>query len=122
MKILNLYITNLKSNIKDNSILEVPYDIILEGFGNVNQEIESTLISTIEQYRSIKGENSRPLLGLLWFYKCHDDILLQLEEKYTSPPRKIPFKYDSSGKNNIKLEKNVLKPINKNKLKKKKKK
>ena len=116
IQILNLYITNLKSNIKDNSILEVPYDIILEGFGNVNQEIESTLISTIEQYRSIKGENSRPLLGLLWFYKCHDDILLQLEEKYTSPPRKIPFKYDSSGKNNIKLEKNVLKPINKNKL------
>ena len=117
IQMLNLYITNLKSNIKDNTILEVPYDIILEGFGNVNQEIESTLIETIDQHRAIKGTNSKPLLGLLWFFKSHDDVLLRLEEKYTIKPKKIPFKYEKQNKNNnIKNEKIGLKPINKNKI------
>ena len=126
IQILNLYITNIKSNIKDNSILEVPYDIILEGFGNVNQEIEATLINIIEQYRSIKGENSKPLLGLLWFFKSHDDVILRLEEKFSTEPKKAPFRGNiepnnlNMGKSNNKtiniMEKNNLKPINKNKL------
>ena len=116
-KILNLYITNLKSNIIDNTILEVPYDILLEGFGNVNQEIETTLINTIDQYRSIKGKNSKPLLGLLWFYKSHDDVLLRIEEKYAIHPKKIQSKNEKQNKiKNVKNEKNNLKPINKNKL------
>ena len=108
-QMLNLYITNLKSDIKDNTILEVPYDILLEGFGNVNQEIESTLINTIDQYRAIKGVNSKPLLGLLWFFKSHDDVLLRLEEKYTIHPKKI------EKPNKINNSKNNLKPINKSK-------
>ena len=123
IQILNLYISNIKSNIKDNSILEVPYDIILEGFGNVNQEIEPTLINTVEQYRSIKGENSKSLLGLLWFFKSHDDVLLRLEEKYSTEPKKVPFSRKNSEninnkteKLNNKIDKNNLKPINKNKL------
>ena len=113
--ILNQYITNLKSNIIDNTILEVPYDILLEGFGNVNQEIESSLINTIDQFRSIKGKNSKPLLGLLWFFKSHDDVLLRLEEKYTIRPKKIQTKIEKQNKIN-KNEKTFLKPINKNKL------
>ena len=119
IQILNLYITNIKNNIKDNSILEVPYDILLEGFGNVNQEIESTLISVIDKYRAIKGVNSKPLLGLLWFYKSHDDVIMQLEEKYSTEPKKAPFRMGSENNNikNSKIEnKNMLKPINKNKL------
>ena len=113
IQMLTLYITNLKSNVIDNTILEVPYDILLEGFGNVNQEIESTLINTIDQYRSIKGKNSKPLLGLLWFYKSHDDVLLRLEEKYTVKPKKIQTNKNNNGTKN---EKTVLKPINKNKF------
>ena len=109
-QMLNLYITNLKSNIIDNTILEVPYDILLEGFGDVNQEIESTLINTIDQYRSIKGLNSKPLLGLLWFFKSHDDVLLRLEEKYAIRPKKI------EKSNKINNTKNSLKPINKGKV------
>ena len=117
IKILNLYITNLKSNIIDNTILEVPYDILLEGFGDVNQGIETTLINTIDQYRSIKGNNSKPLLGLLWFFKSHDDVLLRLEEKYTVHPKKINSKNEKQNKiKNSKNEKNNLKPINKNKI------
>ena len=127
IQILNLYISNIKSNIKDNSILEVPYDIILEGFGNVNQEIESTLINIIEQYRSIKGENSKPLLGLLWFFKSHDDVILRLEEKFSTEPKKAPFRGSNNDPNNLnieknnnkminKIDKNNLKPINKSKL------
>ena len=125
IQILNLYISNIKSNIKGNSILEVPYDIILEGFGNVNQEIEATLINIIEQYRSIKGENSGPLLGLLWFFKSHDDVLLRLEEKFSLEPKKAPIGRNWVENSNIKVEKNYssskndknnLKPINKNKL------
>ena len=125
IQILNLYISNIKSNIKDNSILEVPYDIILEGFGKVNQEIEATLINIIEQYRSIKGENSGPLLGLLWFFKSHDDVLLRLEEKFSTEPKKAPLGRScidninikaEKNNNNIKADKNNLKPINKNKL------
>ena len=113
IQMLTLYITNLKSNVIDNTILEVPYDILLEGFGNVNQEIESTLINTIDQYRSIKGKNSKPLLGLLWFYKSHDDVLLRLEEKYTVKPKKIQTNKNNNGTKN---EKTVLKPITKNKF------
>ena len=109
-QMLNLYITNLKSNIIDNTILEVPYDILLEGFGDVNQEIESTLINTIDQYRSIKGLNSKPLLGLLWFFKSHVDVLLRLEEKYAIRPKKI------EKSNKINNTKNSLKPINKGKV------
>ena len=93
-KILNLYISNLKSNIIDKIILEVPYDIVLEGFGNVNQEIETPLINTIDQYRSIKGKNSKPLLGLLWFYKSHGDVLLRIEEKYAIHHKKIQSKIE----------------------------
>ena len=109
-QMLNLYITNLKSNIIDNTILEFPYDILLEGFGDVNKEIESTLITTIDQYRSIKGVNSKPLLGLLWFFKSHDDVLLRLEEKYAPRPKKI------EKSNKINNNKNSLKPINKSKV------
>ena len=117
IKILNIYIINLKSNIIDNTILEVPYDILLEGFGDVNQGIETTLINTIDQYRSIKGNNSKPLLGLLWFFKSHDDVLLRLEEKYTVHPKKINSKNEKQNKiKNSKNEKNNLKPINKNKI------
>ena len=123
IQILNLYISNITKNIKDNSILEAPYDIILEGFGNVNQEIEPTLIKVIDQYRSIKGVNSKPLLGLLWFYKSHDDVVFQLEEKYSTEPKKAPFRANFEKNNNFKIEKNIkienkniLKPINKNKL------
>ena len=109
-QMLSLYITNLKSNVIDNTILEFPYDILLEGFGDVNKEIESTLINTIDQYRSIKGINSKPLLGLLWFFKSHDDVLLRLEEKYTPRPKKI------EKTNKINNNKNSLKPINKIKV------
>ena len=123
IQILNLYISNIKSNIIDNSILEVPYDIILEGFGNVNQEIESTLINIIDQYRVIKGTNSKTLLGLLWFYKSHDDVLIRLEEKYSTEQKKVPFsksnsinKTEKNFNNNNKIDKNNLKPINKTKL------
>ena len=128
IQVLYLYIANIKKNIKDNSILEVPYDIILEGFGNVNQEIEQTLINVVDQYRGIKGENSKALLGLLWFFKSHDDVLLRLEEKYSLEPKKVPFsrlnntennnnlKTEKNNNNNNKIEKNTLKPINKNKL------
>ena len=117
-QILNLYLTNLKSNIIDNTIVEVPYDILLEGFGNVNQEIESDLINTIDKFRSIKGKNSKPLLGLLWFFKSHDDVLLRLEEKYTIHPKKIqqPKNEKKNKSNNTKNEKTFLKPINKNKI------
>ena len=89
-------------------MLEIPYDIILEGFGEVNAKIEQNLINIIDQYRSIKGVNNKALLGLLWFFKSHDDVLLRLEEKYSTEIPKLSI-HESKNSNN-------LKPINKNKL------
>ena len=68
---------------KDNNwLLETPYDILSEDLFNMNEIIHEELINSIKEYRKVKNENSNALLGLLWFYPEHDDILLNLEEEF----------------------------------------
>ena len=93
-EILSLYIMNIKKNIYDNAILEAPYDIMLESFGNVNANVHDTIVWAVEEYRRIKEKHSNALLGLLWFYSDHDEIILRLEEKYSKEIRIINNKKD----------------------------
>ena len=76
---LNSYMNNL-SNGEDKAILETPYDIILENFGNVNKKIKNILIKCVKDYREMKGEYSNALLAILWYYSDNDDIICQIEE------------------------------------------
>ncbi len=68
---------------KDYMILENSYDILNFDFDYVKKNVENDIVETVEIYRREKGVYSMGLLALLWYYESHDDILLNLEEKYT---------------------------------------
>jgi len=70
-------------NPKDYMILEISYDILNFNFDNINKELEQDIIDTVENYRKEKGNYSMGLLALLWFYDSHDNVLLNIEEKYS---------------------------------------
>ncbi len=118
-EILSLYIMNIKKNIYDNAILEAPYDIMLESFGNVNANVHDTIVWAVEEYRRIKEKHSNALLGLLWFYSDHDEIILRLEEKYSKEIRIINNKLDykienkESQKSDIDLNKSIQDSVTK---------
>ena len=118
-QILSLYIMNIKNNIYDNAILEAPYDIMLECFGNVNQNVHESVVWAVEEFRRIKDRHSNALLGLLWFYNDHDEIILRLEEKYSKEIRiinnKIDYKIENkeSQKYDIDLNKSIQDSVTK---------
>ena len=72
------------SNIEDNNtkILEIPFDLLVKNFENLNENVQNNIIDSVNKYRKEKKKHSKALLSLLWFYDNHDDILLQLEEIY----------------------------------------
>ena len=50
---LDLFMSSI-NNLEDDAILEMPYDIINEGFTNVNEEVYNKIVSCIKNYRKIK--------------------------------------------------------------------
>ena len=78
---LDLFVSNLDT-IEDQTILETPYDILCEGFEEVYSEVKEEIIKGVSEYRKIKGKNSTALLGMMWFFDEHDDVLMELEEEY----------------------------------------
>ena len=102
-KVLNIYKEKkIKNNNNDNKyILDIAYYILVKKFGNVNDSIIENLISDIDEYRKIYHKNSKELLKLLWEYDIHDDILLQMEEKYHKENNNINNKIIMNNKNNI---------------------
>ena len=80
--VFHLYQVNLNKGIIDNTILEMPYDIMIENYGNVNNKIHEMVASLNEEFRKREGKYANSLLAFLWFYEDHDDIILRLEEKY----------------------------------------
>ena len=40
------------------------------------------IIKGVSEYRKIKGKNSTALLGMMWFFDEHDDVLMELDEEY----------------------------------------
>ena len=94
-----LIVKYMECNFSDNSLLENVYDIMLYNYCNVNEEIYTAIVSAVEEYRKLNGCNKNALLALLWFYNEHDDVLLRLEETYSTEQMII------SCKNNIKKDK-----------------
>ena len=77
---LDKYIINLSKGEDDKSILETPYDIMMENFGIVNLQVKGKIIKSIKDFKNLQGEYSNSLLALLWFYNDNDDIICQMEE------------------------------------------
>jgi hypothetical protein len=79
-------------NPKDFMILETPYNIANLNIDYIISAIESDVVDSMEVFRKNKGFFSQALLSLLWQYEKHDDVLLNLEEKYTEKSdRKIGY-------------------------------
>ena len=76
-------------NPKDFMILETPYNIANLNIDYIITAIESDVVDSMEVFRKNKGFFSQALLSLLWQYEKHDDVLLNLEEKYTEKSDKI---------------------------------
>jgi hypothetical protein len=70
-------------NPKDYMILETPYNIACLNINYIKSAIENEIIDSVEAFRKNKGVFSQAMLSLLWIYEKHDDVLLNLEEKYT---------------------------------------
>lgn len=63
-------------------LLDAAYDIVNLNNQQINKKIEKEIAEANRLYRINKGEYSNGLLSLLWYYDSHDDIILQLEEKF----------------------------------------
>ena len=46
------------------------------------REVDVDVKTALINYREMKGSNSTALLALLWFFKDHDEFLLNLEESF----------------------------------------
>ena len=106
---LNLFVKNI-GEVEDTKILETPYDILGENIKNINVNVKEDIISGVREYRHIKGKNSSALMGLLWFFDEHDDVLLQIEEEFRViyPPVPVTVKKKKTKRNSeIKESKEV---------------
>ena len=77
---LELFISSI-NNLEDKAILETPFDIINEEFPNVNEQLHTQIINYVKQYRRVKKVNCSGLLAMLWNYKDHDEVMMQMEEE-----------------------------------------
>lgn len=79
----------IKSSIKaylkkgDLYLLDTSYDLINLNVPAINKKMEKDVVEANKYYRIENGDFSIGLLALLWYYDCHDDVILQMEEKFS---------------------------------------
>jgi len=128
--VLKLFISNLKNENENSSILETSFDIMNEDFQKVNENVHKNIINSIKIYRKDKKKYSSGLLSLLWVYNDHDDVLLNLEEEnriiyepiIVSLKKETEKKLKEDNKNPVAKNQKLLNELSEKSKKKKKKK
>ena len=82
-------ISNFLSTPHNLMLLESSFDIITLNISAINHQLESFIVEAIERYKTEYKKNSYGLLSLLWFFENHDDVLLNLSEKFAEKYPKL---------------------------------
>ena len=85
---------NRKSTDSDIALIESAYDLVNMNIDEINSQVVDCVIDANKFYRGEKNHYSMGLLAMLWMYEEHDDVLLNLEEKYAE-------RYEPQYPNNI---------------------
>jgi len=82
---LEIFSNNIKNFPKkiDTSLLESLYYVISTNISNINQHVHDDIVEVNQYFRGEFNYYSTGLLSLLWFYDDHDEVLLNLEEKFS---------------------------------------
>ena len=80
---LKVFISSVNyEGVADVGVLESVFDIMCLKNEQMLREVDVDVKTALINYREMKGSNSTALLALLWFFKDHDEFLLNLEESF----------------------------------------